>query len=145
MMIEREERERDRPDLIFILSFSLLLPPAAQIHFFSFSPSLPLSPIPESSFQCRCSFLLARFGMLCDWAGGERKGRWTKGDYLLCPFPSLLLSLFLPQLLNAGVHPSRAREREKGIVSPTLEHGEMKWPLLPLFSPSPASLRFNKL
>ena len=136
-MIERV-RPTDRPDPILILSLSL----PTQIHFF-FSSSL--SPIPESSFQCRCSFLLARFGMLCDWAGGERKGRWTKGDYLLCPFPSLLLSLFLPQLLNAGVHPSRVREREKGIVSPTLEHGEMKWPLLPLFSPSPASLRFNKL
>ena len=41
---------------------------------------------------------------------------------------------FFPQLLNAGVHPSGAEER--GIVSPTLEHGEMKWPLLSSLLPA---------
>ena len=145
MMIEREERERDRPDLIFILS--LLLPTAAQIHFFSFSPSLS----PSLQFQSPLFNAGVRsFSLVlgCCVIGRAERGRdGGPKEIIFCVRfpPSLPLSLFLPQLLNAGVHPSRAREREKGIVSPTLEHGEMKWPLLPLFSPSPASLRFNKL
>ena len=78
------------------------------------------------------SLSLARFWMLCDWTDGGPK------EIIFCVrFP-----LFL-QLLNAGVRPSRGEER--GIVSPTLEHGEMKWPLLRSLFPSAASLRFNKL
>ena len=54
-------------------------------------------------------------------------GRWTKGDYLLCPFPlSLLPSLsFLMQVSR-----EEREGEEKEIVSPTLERGEMKWPFL---------------
>ena len=144
-MIEREgERERPTRSDLYPLSPSPRRPNSLLLIL---PISLSLSPIPESSFQCRCSFLLARFGMLCDWAGGERKGRWDGGpkEIIFCVRfpPSFSLSFFLSFLMQVSIRPERGRE--KGIVSPTLEHGEMKWPLLPLFSPSPASLRFNKL